>query len=124
MDDDALIARLRERAADPLRRRDARPTRFDHAGGGMSAGELQLGVESAAQSLEAWLCGWLDAAPACPPPVAMLHDSMVAAARTARAHIAAMTPQQRVQIGLPEQGWERVVWGGLGLEPDQPDGAA
>jgi hypothetical protein len=54
----------------------------------------------------------------------MLHDSMVAAARAARAHIAAITPQQRAEMGLPEQGWERVVWAGLGLEPDQLDDAA
>jgi hypothetical protein len=273
---DALIARLRERAGDPVRRTDARPTRFDRAVGGMSAGELRLGAESAgrdlarlvasiqagssidpllheraqqveadmstsaeaplpapatpaaldrvqaelgvplpgflrrlylevadggfgpgagllsagellaahrelqasppseaeddqwpdhvlplvadsdggfccldtstgrmlesdydeveldddvayrlvlreiAPSLEAWLSGWLDAAPASPLPAAMLQDSMVEAARTARAQIAAMTAEQRAAMGLPEQGWERVVWGGIGLEPDQP----
>ncbi len=277
---DALIARLRERARDPVRRRDARPTRFDQAVGGMSAGELRLGVESAANdltrlvasiqsgspfdpalherahqveaemstpaetplpapataaaldqvqselgaplpgflrrlylevadggfgpgmgllsagellaahrelrssppseaeddewsddllplvaitgshfycldastgrmlengydeveldddvtyrlalreiapSLEAWLADWLNAAPASPPPAAMLQDSMIAAARAARAHIAAMTAEQRAAMGLPEHGWEQVVWGGIGLEPDQPGGAA
>ncbi len=272
--DDALIARLRERAGDPQRRRDARPTRFDQAVGGMSAAELRLGVASAASaltrlvasiqsgspiepalherarqveadmstpaetplpapataatldrveaqlgmplprflrrlygevadggfgpgagllsadrllaayrdlrssppseaeddewpeellplvavddvhfacleaatgrvletdydeiesdddvtfrltlseiaaSLQAWLAGWLDAAPVSSPPAAMLHDSMVEAARASRARIAAMTPEQRAALGLPEHGWEQVVWGGMGLEPD------
>jgi SMI1 / KNR4 family (SUKH-1) len=273
--DDALIERLRERAGDPLRRRDARPTRFDQEVGGMSAAELRLGVESAASalaglvasiqsgapiepalherarqveadmstpaeaalpapsaaanlerveaelgvplpdflrrlyrdvadggfgpgagllaadqllaayrdlrssppseaegdewpeellplvavddahfccleaatgrvletdhdeiesdddvmfrltlrevapSLQAWFAGWLDAAPASPPPAARLQDSMVEAARASRARIAAMTPAQRAALGLPEHGWEQVVWGGIGLEPDQ-----
>ena len=272
--DDALIARLRERAGDPLRRTDARPTRFDRAVGGMSAAELRLGVESAASalaglvaaiqggsaippslherarqveadmstpaeaplpapasaatldrveaglgmplpgilrrlyvevadggfgpgtgllsaealltayrelrssppseaeddewpehllplvavddahfccleaatgrvletdydeiesdddvtfrltlheiapSLPAWLAGWLEAAPASPPPAAILHDSMVEAARASRARIAAMTPEERARLGLPEHGWERVVWGGMGLGPE------
>ena len=49
---------------------------------------------------------------------------MVAMARESRARIAAMTPEQRAAMGLPEAGWEQAVWGGLGLEPDQPDDAA
>jgi hypothetical protein len=279
--DDALIARMRERAGDPLRRRDARPMRFEHVVGGMSAGELRIGVESTAEalarlvasiqsgspidadlreraqhvkaemstpaeapplpapataaaldqvqsqlgiplpdflrrlylevadggfgpgvgllsagevlaahrdlrssppseaeddewpegllplvavddvhfccldtcsghiletdydevesdddvtfrlavreiapSLQAWLAGWLDAAPATALPAAMLQESMIEAARTARAHIAGMTPQQRAEMGLPVKGWEQMVWGGLGLEPDQDDDTA
>jgi hypothetical protein len=83
----------------------------------------RLALREIAPSLEAWLAGWLDAAPASPPPAAMLHDSMIAEARAARARIAAMTAEQRAELGLPEQGWERVVWGGIGLEPDQPGDA-
>jgi hypothetical protein len=83
----------------------------------------RLALREIAPSLEAWLADWLDAAPAPPPPAAMLHDSMIAAARTARAQIAAMTADQRAAMGLPEQGWEQVVWGGIGLEPDQPNDA-
>lgn len=33
---------------------------------------------------------------------------------------AALTPGQRAAMGLPEVGWERVVWGGLGLDDDAP----
>ena len=40
-------------------------------------------------------------------------------ARASRAAIAAMTPEQRAAMGLPAEGWERVVWGGLGLDPDE-----
>jgi hypothetical protein len=48
---DALIIRLRERAADPMRRTDARSTRFDQAVHGMSVRELQLDVASLANDL-------------------------------------------------------------------------
>ena len=72
-----------------------------------------------APSLQAWLTAWLDAAPAgSMSQVALLHDSMIEAARTARAHIATMTPEQRAEMGLPEHGWEQIVWGGIGLETD------
>jgi len=27
-----------------------------------------------------------------------------------------MTPEQRAAMGLPSVGWERVVWGGIGLD--------
>jgi hypothetical protein len=50
--DDRLIERLRERAADPRRRTDAMPTRFDQQVAGLSFGQLQLGVESAAADLQ------------------------------------------------------------------------
>ena len=44
--------------------------------------------------------------------------SQVEEARKARAHIAAMTPEARAAMGLPEVGWEKVVWGGIGLDED------
>jgi hypothetical protein len=44
---------------------------------------------------------------------------MVDEARKARARIAAMTPEERAAMGLPETGWEQVVWGGIGLEEDE-----
>jgi hypothetical protein len=43
---------------------------------------------------------------------------MVEEARKARARIAAMSSEQRRAMGLPDVGWEKVVWGGLGLEDD------
>jgi hypothetical protein len=36
--------------------------------------------------------------------------------------IAAMTPTERAAMGLPEVGWERVGWGGLGLDEDDDAG--
>jgi hypothetical protein len=36
-----------------------------------------------------------------------------------RARIAAMTPEERAAMGLPAVGWERVVWGGIGLDEDE-----
>lgn len=44
--------------------------------------------------------------------------SNLAEAKRACARIAAMTPDERRAMGLPEIGWEKVVWGGLGLEED------
>lgn len=29
-----------------------------------------------------------------------------------------VTTEERRAVGLPEVGWERVVWGGLGLDDD------
>jgi hypothetical protein len=76
---------------------------------------------SIAPSLVAWLDGWL----AAPTPAAradtfadQMRAARVQAARDARASFAAKTPEERAAYGLPEVGWERVVWGGLGLDED------
>ena len=46
-------------------------------------------------------------------------------AREARENIARMSPEERAAMGLPEVGWERVVWGGLGwVEDDETGGSA
>jgi SMI1/KNR4 family protein SUKH-1 len=82
-----------------------------------------LVIRDLSMSLEEWLERWLESAPPVPPG-APLQSSMVEMARQSRARIAAMTPEQRAAMGLPETGWEQAVWGGLGLEPDQPDDAA
>jgi hypothetical protein len=92
---------------------------------GEEGGEVSFGlvIREVAPSLVAWHTAWLDA-PAAPSQAATPHDSMVQMARESRARIAAMTPEQRAAIGLPETGWEQAVWGGLGLEPDPPGQAA
>ena len=71
------------------------------------------------------LVAWLDAWHAGPPPAAIedalaaqIHASQVQSAREARARFAAMTPEERAGFGLPEVGWERVVWGGIGLDDE------
>jgi hypothetical protein len=77
-----------------------------------------------APSLEVWLDEWVSSRPAeevfREQMVERMATSMVEDARRSRARIAAMTPEQRAAMGLPEVGWERVVWGGLGLEEDSP----
>jgi hypothetical protein len=71
-----------------------------------------------ADSFAAWLGDWAAAPTEGERQAAHLQASMVEQARASRAAIAAMTPKQRAAMGLPEEGWERVVWGGLGLDPD------
>ena len=48
-----------------------------------------------------------------------MNASLIEEARKARAMIGAKTPEERAAMGLPEVGWEKVVWGGLGLEDDE-----
>jgi hypothetical protein len=73
-----------------------------------------------APSFEAWLDAWVRAPTPDERLQAQMEASTAGQARAARAAIAAMTPQQRAAMGLPEVGWERVVWGGIGLEDDEP----
>jgi hypothetical protein len=79
----------------------------------------QATFTEAASSLEAWLEAWLSARPANEVMEERLNASIVEDARRSRAMIAAMTPEQRAAMGLPEVGWEKVVWGGIGLEDDE-----
>lgn len=78
----------------------------------------QRAFKPSAPSLEAWLTTWLDSRPAHDVLQERVNASLVEEARKARAMIAAKTPAERAAMGLPEVGWERVVWGGLGLEDD------
>ncbi len=79
----------------------------------------QASFKEAASSLEAWLEDWV----ASRPQHEVLQEQLVASeiqqARESRAMIAAMTPEERAAMGLPEVGWEQVVWGGIGLEEDE-----
>ena len=72
-------------------------------------------------SVEAWLEDWLGA-----PTLEERHARTMAEfmspeyqakqAREAREAIGRMTPQERAAMGLPETGWEEVVWGGVGWD--------
>ena len=42
----------------------------------------------------------------------------VRAAREARDRVAAMTPEERARLGLPDEGWERVFLNRFGLDED------
>ncbi|HET7727432.1 MAG TPA: SMI1/KNR4 family protein [Candidatus Limnocylindrales bacterium] len=75
-----------------------------------------------AESLAAYFEAWL----AARDPYAVAQEQamagMVEHARAARAHIASLSAAERAAMGLPEVGWEHVVWGGIGL--DDPEGDA
>ena len=74
--------------------------------------------KEAASSLEAWLEAWVRSRPQHEVIQEQLASSEIQQARESRAMIAAMSPEERAAMGLPEVGWEQVVWGGIGLEPD------
>jgi len=73
-------------------------------------------------SLGAWLDAWVGSRTFQETMAEQVARAQVKAAREARAAIGAKTPQERAAMGLPEVGWERVVWGGLGLEDDEQPG--
>jgi hypothetical protein len=81
----------------------------------------QRSFSEAAPSVEAWLTTWVGSRTQAEEMAEMMARSQVEEARRSRAMIAAMTPEERAAMGLPEVGWERVVWGGLGLD-DEPTG--
>jgi SMI1 / KNR4 family (SUKH-1) len=76
----------------------------------------QKSFSEAAPSLEAWLREWVERRPAHEALQERINNSMVEEARKARTRIAAMSPEERRAMGLPEVGWEKVVWGGIGLD--------
>jgi hypothetical protein len=82
----------------------------------------QRSFSEVSPSLEAWLGEWLDARPAHEVLQERVNATLIEDARRSRALIAAKTPKERRAMGLPDVGWERVVWGGLGLEDDESTG--
>ena len=72
-----------------------------------------------ASSVEAWLDTWVGGRTQREQLAGEMARSQVAQAREARTQIAAMTPEARAAMGLPEVGWEAVVWGGIGLDRDE-----
>jgi hypothetical protein len=80
----------------------------------------QRSFKPAAPSIRDWLEAWVGSRPHHEVLQERLNATMIEQARKSRAAIAAKTPEERRAMGLPEVGWERVVWGGLGLEEDEP----
>jgi hypothetical protein len=72
-----------------------------------------------APSLEAWLDEWVGSKTLEEQMAERIALGQVEEARKARAQIRAMTPQERAAMGLPEVGWEKVVWGGIGWDPNE-----
>jgi hypothetical protein len=78
-------------------------------------------------SVEAWLADWLGAKTAAEQRAEMMAqimapESQVRQAREARAVIRRMSPEERAKMGLPETGWEKVVWGGIGWDEETGEG--
>ena len=80
-------------------------------------------------SVEAWLGDWVGSK----TQAEQTADLMARSCRTTprcrwRARrgprIAKLSPEERAKMGLPETGWERVVWGGLGWDEDETAGSA
>jgi hypothetical protein len=72
-----------------------------------------------APSVEEWLGSWVEARHPDEVLAEQMEESTIRQARESRAMIARMTPEERAAMGLPEVGWERVVWGGIGLDDDE-----
>jgi hypothetical protein len=106
-------------ASESLRIVDWDPEELDER---VSEARWQRSFSETAPSLVAWLSKWV----ASPPYQEVRREEManrmrasqVEQARESRRIIAAKTPEERAAMGLPEVGWERVVWGGLGLEEE------
>jgi SMI1 / KNR4 family (SUKH-1) len=78
----------------------------------------QRSFSEIAPSVEAWLTTWAGSKTQAERTAELMARTQVEEARKARARIAAMTPEERAAMGLPAAGWERVVWGGIGLDED------
>ena len=76
-----------------------------------------------APSLHDWMIAWVESRPAHEVQreemAELIATSEVETARQARAAIGRMSIEERRAMGLPDVGWEQVVWGGIGLEPDE-----
>ena len=75
-----------------------------------------------AESLAAYFEAWLGSRNPYEVAQEQAMAGMVEQARAARAHIGSLSQAERAAMGLPEVGWERVVWGGIGW--DRPEGDA
>jgi hypothetical protein len=83
-----------------------------------SEARFQRSFSEIAPSVEAWLGEWVGSRTQAEEMQEQLREYQVKAARDARESIGRMTPEQRAAMGLPAVGWERVVWGGLGLDEE------
>ena len=80
-------------------------------------------------SVEAWLGDWVGSKTQAEQTADLMATGHVerrpgADGARARARIAKLSPEERAKMGLPETGWERVVWGGLGWDEDETAGSA
>jgi hypothetical protein len=78
----------------------------------------QRSFRETSPSVEAWLGAWVEAPTPEEQAAARQGAWMIEEARRSRAAIAAMSVEERRKLGLPDVGWEKVVWGGIGLDED------
>lgn len=94
---------------------------FDHEE--IDYGGWDASFSQVAPSLHDWLVTWVGSRPAHEVQreemAAQMANSDVETARQAREAIGRMSIEERRAMGLPDVGWEKVVWGGIGLEPDE-----
>jgi SMI1/KNR4 family protein SUKH-1 len=88
----------------------------------VSEARWQRSFSEAAPNLVAWLSQWVTSRPyqevGREEMANRMRASQIEQARESRRIIAAKTPEERAAMGLPEVGWQKVVWGGIGLEDD------
>ncbi len=72
-------------------------------------------------SVEAWLTDWVASRTQAEMMARFTTPTYEAEqARAARQSIGRMAPAERAALGLPEVGWEKVVWGGIGWDDAEP----
>jgi hypothetical protein len=105
-------------ASESLRIVDWDPEELDER---VSEARWQRSFTETAPSLVAWLSEWVTSRSyhevQREESAKQMQTWKVEEARRSRAMIAAM-PEERAAMGLPEVGWEKVVWGGTGLGED------
>jgi hypothetical protein len=88
-----------------------------------SEARFQASFSEVAPSVEAWLDEWLGRRTHAEERDAMMAEFMSPAyqakqANEAREAMRRMTLEERRAMGLPDEGWEEVVWGGIGWDPE------
>jgi SMI1 / KNR4 family (SUKH-1) len=76
-------------------------------------------------SVEAWLSDWVGSKTQAEAQAEMMTHYLSPAyqaqqAREAREAIGRLSLEERRAMGLPDEGWEQVVWGGAGWEEPEP----
>jgi hypothetical protein len=69
-----------------------------------------------AKSLGAWLEAWLSKPPMGEQLKQDMEDVMLEGLRSSIAYWRAKSPEERAEMGLPEEGWEEQLFGHLGID--------
>ena len=93
-----------------------------------SEARFQASFQEVAPSVEAWLDEWLGSRTHAEERDEMMarfqsSDYQAKQANEARDAIRKMSLEERRAMGLPDEGWEAVVWGGIGWPPDDAEGS-